>query len=360
MHLTEACFSTNRRRPRKFRCNPRPRGPLFRDYSRPEYPYSTDSDECESLFSASSDSISSYLSEYPIRRLGYRTLSSPRRVMSSIRPRTCLADFLDLFNGRSKVTRRTRARRNSQGYRFRAFVVDPPEDSSVEDLPLQRPTARGRPFPRRVDPPSFFEPQRRDSSRIGRPSVPRYQQPRVPRPARERTPVTERVPARPGRRVSPVRSTVTREPMPRRIHRYRLTREVDHGGVGTFRPGPMPRMTRRSSAMPRTPVATFREDYPSYGIPIPARETFSYSARAPEPIRITCRSPRAPARERGWEERYRPRNVRFEERWPQDDPPIVEAGYLRSSTAGARIFERARARPGYGNILLETRSPRAW
>lgn len=373
MYFTETYYSTNRRRPHKFRTNPRPRRPLFRDYSRPGYPYSDDSEDCKSLFSEFSDSHLSYPSEDPIRRPGDWISNSPRRVMNSVRPRKCLpslliADFLDLFNGRSKVTRRTRVRRNPPGYRFRAFVVDPPDDSSAEELSQQGSFVRRRPSFRGTDFPSTFEPRGQHPPRIGRPRVPGYQQPQVVRPSRERTPVTERIPARTGRRVSPVRSAGIREPMPRRVYHYRVTPEADRGGSGTFRLDSMPRTTRRSSAMPRSPAVFFREEYPSYGIPIPARENFSYSERVPESPRLIRRSPRPyqERRPRGpthgirLEERYPRRYVRVEERWPRSEPRITDLGRVRSSAAGARILERSRARYGGEDVMLETRVPGYW
>lgn len=372
IHFVEAYYSTDRKRPRKFRNDTPSRRLLFCDHPGFKYTYSGDSEVCGFLYSGSSDSEKlSYHLEYSIGRPGNWTSSSPTRAMSYIRLRKGLSslltpDFLELLNEKSKVARKSRARRNPQGYRFRAFVVDPPDDSSVGDLPRQRPTARGHPFSRRTDFSSTFEPKERYSPRIGRSCVRGYQQPRGSRPTRERTPVTEPVPARPGRRVSPVRHTVTREPLSRRMARYHLAEELDREDFGACRRGPMPRTTRRRSAIPRATAATFRWQYPSYGISIPARESFSYPERVPEPPEIVYRSPRlyqerrprVPTHWRGFEERHPHRNS--DERWSQYDPSIVEAGRRRSSTAGVRIIERARARPGGEYILLETRSPRFW
>lgn len=371
IHFVEAYYSTDRKRRRKFQNNSRPRRLLFCDHPELKYSYSDDSEVCRFHYSGSSDSELSYLLEYSIGRAGYWTSSSPSRAMSYIRLGNGLSslltpDFVELLKGRSKVTRRSRARRNHQGYRFRAFVVDPPDDSSVGDFPRQTPTARGRPFSRRTNFSSTFEPKERYNPCTGRSRVRGYQQPRRSRPPRERTPVTERVPARPGRRVSPVRHTVTREPLPRRMSRYHLAEELDREGFYAYWRGPMPRATRRRNAIPRTTTTTFREEYSRYGIPIPARESFSYPERVPEPPEIVRRSPRLYQERRprvptcggGFEERSPRRNCG--ERWPQYDPSIVEAGYRRSSTAGVRIIERARTRPGGEYILLETRSPRFW
>lgn len=374
MRFTGPYYSTNRRRPHNIRTNPRPRSPLFCAYSRPGYPYSDDSEDCDSFFSEFSDSDSSYFSGYPIRRPADWTARFSKRVMNHIRPRKCLsslltADFLDLFNGRNKVTRRTRTRRNRQGYRFRGFVVDRPEDSSVEELPPQKLFARRRPTPGGTDFASTFVSQGQYHPRIGRSGVPGHQQPRVARPTRERTPVTEPVPARRGRRVSPVRWGGTRETMPPKIHRYHLSQEVDRGGIDAFRPNRMPRTTRRSNAMPRSTGAFLGEGYPRYGIPIPARENFSPSSEhSPEPPRFICRIPRpyherwprGPTPRSWFEDIYPRRNVRVEERWPRSDPPILKLGRSQSSTAGFRVLERARARPGAEHIMLEARIPRYW
>lgn len=291
--------------------------------------------------------------------------------MCSIRPKKCLSSrlttrFLDLFKKKSKVVRKAQDRKAFQEQYTRAFVVDFPEDSSVDQLPpRQQPAVRVRPTPRRTNLPPTLEPQGRYQSCISRPSTREAQPNWVPRPPRQRTPVAERIPARQRRRLSPVRSSVAGQSMPSRMNRYDWAREVDRGSVEAFRRVPLPQTGRRTGATPRVSATTVREGQRRPGIPISARSNFAHPECVPQPLRVIHRSPRpqqettrprASARSVALEER-RPRNgIRIEERWPQPCPRIAQDGYFRHSAAGNRILERTRQRPV--KIVLEVRRPR--
>lgn len=371
MYFTEAYYENHPRILQKK--VPRARRPLFCAHPRSKYPYPDDFEDCESYSFATTVSDLSESTLYHIRRPTIWTRKSREMGMSSIRPKKWLSsfltpNFLDLFKRRSKARRKAQDKRAFQEQYSRVFVVNFPEDSSVDELPRQRPAVRIRPTPRRTDLPFTLEPQGRYHSRIGRPGVPGIQQRQVPRPPRLRTPVAERVPARQERRVPPVRFAGTRQPVPPRMYRYDRPREIDRGSVDAFRRVPMPQANPRRSARPRAPATTTREEQRSFGIPVPARRKFSHPECVPEPLKVIRRSPRpqreasrprAQARGTVLEERHPRKDIRIEERWPRPCPQITKDGRLLSSAAGNCVLEETRYRPVQVKILLETRSPRS-
>lgn len=288
----------------------------------------------------------------------------------SIRPKKWLFSRLvtgvwGLFKKKRKVVRKAQDRKAFQDQYTRAFVVDFPEDSSVDQLPRQQPAARFRSTPRSTNSPPILEPQTRYQSCISCPSTREAQPNWVPRPPRQRTPVAERIPARQGRRLFPDRSGLAGQPMPSRMNRYDWVREVDRGSVEAFRRVPLPQTGRRTGATPRRSATTAREGQRRPDIPISARRNFPHPECVPQPLRLIHRSPRpqqettrprASARGVALEER-RPRNgIRIEERWPRPYPGIAQDGYFRHSAAGNRILEQTRQRPM--KIVLEVRRPR--
>lgn len=260
-------------------------------------------------------------------------------------PSRLAAGFWDLFKKKSKVVRKAQDRKAFQEQYTRAFLVDFPEGSSVNQLPRQQSAVRVRSTPRRTNSPPTLEPQIHCQSCISRPSTREAQPNRVPRHPRQRTPVTERMPASQRRRLTPDRSSVAGQPMHPSMNRYDWAREVDRGSVEAIRRVPLSQAGRRRTGVaPRMSATIVREGQRRHGIPISARRNFAHPECVPQPLRVIHRSPET-TRGVALDERRARNGIRIEDRWPQRCPRISQDGYFRHSAAGTRILERTQQRP---------------
>lgn len=354
MYFTEAYYD---KFPRKLRKHPRLRRPLDSDDSRTTtHRYSDDIEYRRAEFFGSSDSDSSTWSLYHARLpRDYIPKGSKRMGMNPIRPRKWLSsllhlEFLDVLKKRIKALRKNQDQMEDQKptrqQSSRIFVVDPPKESRTEKLPQRQSATRTHPVPREMDSPSTNEPQgsyapnQRSHGDHLRDSG--TQQPWAHRPCRERTPVMERVPLRPGRRTSPVQPVEVEvmHTMPPRERGFDWGREVDRRSMNAFRHAAMPQITRPEDIEDRARQRNSE-------IPVPAQGGFSRRRDAPEPSRIIHRSPRplptssAPQTSGGVA--VEERNPLIEERRPR--PVAVQQGRRQISVFSAHVLGQAQSRP---------------
>lgn len=358
MYFTEADYAKFLRKLRK---HPRLRRPLYSDDLRTTtHRYSDDIEYRRAEFFGSSDSASSTWSLYHTRLpRDYIPKGSRRMGKDPIQPRKWLSsllhlEFLDALKKRTKALRKNQDQKPTRQQSWRVFVVDPPKESRSEKLPRRQSATRTRPVPRELNSPSTNEPQGsygpNHRSQVDHLRDSGTQQPWAPRPCRERTPVMERVPLRPGRRTSPVQTVEVEvmHSMPPRDRGFDWGREVDRRRMHASRHAAMPRTTRL-------------EDIEDTGrqrnseVPVPAQGGFSRRRDAPEPSRIIHRSPRpqpissAPPTSGGVA--VEERNPLIEERWPR--PVVVQQGRRQITVFSAHVLGQAQSRPTVE--IVETR-----